>query len=245
MTDRRGATVFVAGASGAVGSVLCRLLIDDGWKVVGTTRSQDKADRLRELGVTPVVVNVFDADALKAAVAAASPVAVIHQLTDLPKELTRDSLATARPKNAQMREVGTANLVAASVHAGARRLVAQSIAFAYAAGARPLRETAPLDGAATAVMKLEELVRNAPLEGIVLRYGHFYGPNTWSATATGESPVHIEAAADAARRALTRGSPGVYNVAEDDGVISSEKARRELGWSPAFRISPGAGRRLP
>ncbi|HEY5808045.1 MAG TPA: NAD(P)H-binding protein [Povalibacter sp.] len=237
MSMRTGETVFVAGAGGAIGRVLCRLLVDDGWNVVGTTRSAGRAAELRAAGVTPVVVDVFDAPTLLAAVVDASPSVVIHQLTDLPKEVTRDGLAAARPKNARIREVGTANLVAAAVSAGAKRMVAQSIAFAYAPGPRPLRETAPLDPAASAVEKLEDLVLNAPLEGVVLRYGRFYGPNTWSPTPSGEAPVHVEAAADAARRAMTHGGRGVYNIVEDDGVVSSQKAIRDLGWHSGFRVS--------
>jgi nucleoside-diphosphate-sugar epimerase len=146
-------------------------------------------------------------------------------------------MAAARPRNAQVREVGTANLVAAATSAGAKRLVAQSIAFAYAPGPRPYFEEAALDIAtAPAVARLEALVLGCALEGIVLRYGRFYGPGTWFETPAGEAPVHVDAAADAARRAMTRGEPGVYNVTEDDGTVSSGKAYRELGWDPTFRL---------
>lgn len=231
---------FVAGASGAVGRVLCKLLIEDGWHVVGTTRSPDKAATLRLLGVEPAIVDVFDRDALTHAVGSAEPEVVIHQLTDLPKEFNPEGMAAARARNARIREVGTTNLVAAATLAGAKRLVAQSIAFAYAPGPRPYSEEARLDiAAAPAVARLEALVLGCPLDGIVLRYGRFYGPGTWFDTPSGEAPVHVDAAADAARRAVVRGKPGVYNIAEDDGTVSSSKARGDLGWSPSFRVQQG------
>lgn len=238
MTSNPRNHAFVAGASGAIGRVLCRLLVEDGWHVVGTTRSPDKASELRRLGVTPVVVDVFDRDALVRAAESAEPHVVIHQLTDLPREFSPANLAAARPRNARIREEGTDNLVAAATLAGAKRLVVQSIAFAYAPGMRPYSEEAPLDvSTMPAVAKLEELVLGCRLEGLVLRYGRLYGPNTWSPDAPwGEAPVHVDAAADAARRAATLGRPGIYNLAEDDGVVSSTKACTELGWTANFRL---------
>jgi len=227
---------FVAGASGAIGRALCELLIEDGWTVVGTTRSPAKASELRYLGVQPVIVDVFDRSALIEAVCAARPEVVVHQLTDLPKESDPESLAAARPRNARIREVGTNNLVAAAIEARARRLIAQSIAFAYAPGTKPYSENSALDLAnAPAVAKLEELVLGCGLEGVVLRYGRLYGPRTWSDVRSGEGPVHVDAAADAARLAMTRGRPGIYNIAEEDGSVLSAKARKELGWNAAFR----------
>jgi len=228
---------FVAGASGAIGEVLCRLLLQDGWEVVGTTRSPERAALLRSLGVASVVVDVFDRQALIEAVGAAGPEVVVHQLTDLPKQATPDSMAAARPRNARIREVGTDNLVAAAVASGARRIVAQSIAFAYAPGPQPYAEEAPLDGGAyAAVIKLEQLVLDSGLEGVVLRYGRLYGPNTWTAVPPAHGPVHVEAAADAARRAMTLGRSGIYNIAEDDGTVTGARARRELHWRPEFRL---------
>jgi nucleoside-diphosphate-sugar epimerase len=229
-------TAFVAGASGAIGRVLCKLLIEDGWRVVGTTRSPARAAELGSLEVEPTIVDVFDRDALIQAVCAAQPEVVVHQLTDLPKAFSSANMAAARPRNARIREIGTDNLVAAATRAKARRLVAQSIAFAYAPGSRPYSEESALDtAAAPAVAKLEELILGCPLEGIVLRYGRLYGPHTWSDVPSGEAPVHVDAAADAARRAMTRGRPGVYNVAEEDGAVVSTKAQRELGWDARFR----------
>jgi len=234
--------VFVAGASGAVGRVMCQLLLADGWRVVGTTRFPGKAADLEAIGVRPIVVDVFDRDALIRAVVEAAPDVVVHQLTDLPKELDAERLAAARPNNARIREVGTENLVAATISAGAKRLVAQSIAFAYASGPRPYLEDAPLDPSWSSVARLEELVLGGPFEGIVLRYGRLYGPRTWYNQPNREASVHVDAAADAARRAVTRGAPGIYNVAEDDGTVNSSKAERAFGWRPDFRIGRAPAR---
>lgn len=237
-------TTFVAGASGAIGMVLCRLLLRDGWVVHGTTRSQDKAIELQALGVVPVVVDVFDRDALIRSVCSARPDVVVHQLTDLPRQFTPEGLAAARAANARVRELGTANLVAAAVAAGATRIVAQSIAFAYAAGPRPYSEDAPLDASLhQAVIKLEQLVLGSGLEGVVLRYGRLYGPNTWASEPPAQPSVHVEAAADAARRAMTVGRPGIYNVAEDGSEVTHAKARQELDWEPTFREASRPGER--
>jgi nucleoside-diphosphate-sugar epimerase len=233
----RKETVFVAGAAGAIGRVLCGLLVADGWRVRGTTRSAAKATDLKNLGIEPVVVDVFDREALITAVREAAPRIIVHQLTDLPKENTPEARAEGRARTARIREIGTDNLVAAAIAAGAKRLVAQSIAFAYAPGPQPYVEDAPLDPSARAVATLERLTLGGPFEGIVLRYGRLYGPNTWTPVASGEGPVHVDAAADAARRALTRGVPGIYNVAEEDGTVSSAKARASFGWTPDFRAA--------
>lgn len=171
--------------------------------------------------------------------AEAQPAAVIHQLTDLPPGLDPAQMSEALVRNARLREVGTRNLLAAAVPVGVRWLIAQSIAFAYAPGPQPYREDSPLNPRTQGVPSLEQQVLEAPLEGIVLRYGKFYGPGTgFDRPREGGPVVHVDAAADAARRALTRGRRGVYNVAEEDGTVSSQKAIRELGWDPAFRIGP-------
>jgi nucleoside-diphosphate-sugar epimerase len=240
--------VFVAGASGAIGQRLCPLLLADGWQVTGSTRSPEKAERLREMRVEPVIVDVFDEQALRKAVVAADASIIVHQLTDLPDTLYPDRMDEASARNARMREVGTRNLVAAARAARATRLVAQSIAFAYAPGPTPHREEAPLSvGAegragvsARGVASLEEQVLAAPFEGIVLRYGRLYGPGTGVEKPPPGGALHVDAAADAARRALTRGSRGLYNIAESDGTVASDKAIRDLGWSADFRLSARA-----
>jgi nucleoside-diphosphate-sugar epimerase len=230
--------ILVAGASGVVGQRLCGLLIADGHSVSGTTRSTEKAALLDALGVTPLVVDVFDAAALSEAIMRAGPEVVIHQLTDLPDGLDPAQMADARIRNTRIRDEGTRNLIAAAVAAGAKRLIAQSIAFAYAPGPLPYNEASPLDSAATGVISLEAQVLNAPMVSVVLRYGKFYGQDTGFDVAPPGGPLHIDAAADAARLAVTRGL-GVYNVAEDDGTLITARAMAELGFDPAFRLGGG------
>lgn len=237
--------IFLAGASGAIGRRLCMLLIADGWRVFGTTRSAQKAAALRSLGVEPLVVDVFDAQALLRAARVADARIVIHQLTDLPPALDPARMAAARERNARIRDTGTRNLIAAGLACGMRRLIAQSVSFVYAPGPLPLHEEAPLNvdapdeaGGLTArgVASLEKQTLGGPFEGLILRYGKLYGPGTGFDTPPAGGPLHVDAAADAARRAVTCGAPGVYNVAEEDGTVSSAKAVRELGWHPDFRI---------
>jgi nucleoside-diphosphate-sugar epimerase len=239
--------IFLAGAGGAIGRRLGPLLLVDGHTVTGTTRSAAKAAELEAQGVAAVVVDVFDARAVHDAVAKARPEVVIHELTDLPQVIDPAQMAASRQRNTRLRIEGTANLVAAALAAGARRLIAQSIAFAYAEGSEPHAESDPLaspDGddpsaiTAKGVRALEDAVLGASgIEGIILRYGRLYGPGTWYASATGKGPLHVDAAAEAARLAVTRGAAGIYNIAEDDGALLTEKARRELGFDPGFRLT--------
>src|SRR4051794_12961680 len=126
--------IFIAGASGAVGRRLCRMLVDEGWSVRGMTRSRTKEPMLRDLGVEPVVVDVFDAALLLDIVCKAKPEIVVHQLTDLPPALDPARMAEAVVRTDRLREIGTRNLVAAAIAAGAKRMVAQSLAFVYAPG---------------------------------------------------------------------------------------------------------------
>jgi hypothetical protein len=121
------------------------LLLNAGHRVVGTTRSTAKADGLRAAGVESVVVDVFDAPALSAAVLEAHPDIVVHQLTDLPPGLDPSQMTEGTRRNARMRSQGTENLVAAALDAGVRRLVAQSIAWMYAPGKEPHSEDDVLD----------------------------------------------------------------------------------------------------
>lgn len=238
--------IFLAGASGAIGRRLVPLLIADGHAVTGTTRAAAKAEALRKAGATPAVVDVYDAEALGKAMQAAAPEVVIHQLTDLPQVDDPTKLGASREANARLRIDGTRNLIAAALAAGAKRVIAQSIAFIYAPGDGPRIETDTLamqpDGTPgttlRGVLSLEQQVLDAPgIAGVVLRYGRLYGPSTWneSGRPSGTNVLHVDAAAQAARLALTRGQ-GIYNIAEDDGAISSAKARRELGFDPSFRL---------
>jgi nucleoside-diphosphate-sugar epimerase len=238
-------SIFLAGAGGAIGRRLCLLLLADGWRVFGTTRSPEKAAMLRSLGVEPLVVDVFDAHALANAARAADARTVIHQLTDLPPGLDPKRMPAARERNARLRELGTRNLIAAGLACGMRRLIAQSVSFVYAPGPLPYREDAPLDVGAPAeagglsargVASLESQVLQGSFEGVVLRYGRLYGPGTGFDGPAAGGPVHVDAAAQAARLAVSRGSPGIYNIAEEDGAVCSAKAARELGWQADFRI---------
>lgn len=226
-----------------VGRSLCRLLVSEGWQVSGTTRSAHKAELLKGLGVLPVIVDVYDEAALREHMLHAAPEIVVHQLTDLSGLTDPQQISTVLAQNARLREEGTRSLVAAAAAAGARRMVAQSIAFAYAPGPRPYKEDAALavDDAqrgqtARAVASLEQQVLGGPFESLVLRYGKFYGAGSGADQAPAGGAVHVHAAADAARRALTHGAAGIYNIAEQDGTVSSAKAIAELGWNPAFRM---------
>jgi nucleoside-diphosphate-sugar epimerase len=236
--------VFVAGATGVIGLPLLRLLRDAGHAVTGTTRSQSKAGAIEAFGARAVVVNAFDADALRRAVVTAKPDVVIHQLTDLPDVSDPAQIAAVRERNSRLRIEGTRNLVSAAKAASVRRVVAQSIAFIYAPGPIPHREDDPLDASdaqrvtMSGVVALEDAVLNNPgIDGVVLRYGRLYGPGTWFDKPGGPGPLTADAAAHAALLAVTRGAPGIYNIAEDDGEFSIKKARKELGFDPGFRMS--------
>ena len=236
--------IFLAGASGAIGRRLTPLLLAARHEVTGSTRNAETARQLSAAGIHGIVVDVFDAAALRDAMVSARPEIVIHQLTDLPRVVEDETqLAASYPRNARIRTEGTLNLIAAAQAASARRFIVQSVAFAYAPGAEPHSETDPLnvsEGAravtvrAAADMEGQEL--SSGMEAIVLRYGFFYGPGTWHADPIRKPPLHIDAAAQATLLAVTRGRPGVYNIAEEDGMVSIAKARGELGFDPAFRL---------
>jgi nucleoside-diphosphate-sugar epimerase len=237
--------IFLAGATGAIGRRVALLLRQAGHEVTGTTRTADKSPRLRELGVTPAVVDVFDADALAEAVAVARPEIVIHQLTDLTSAPGTPGYPAAQEANRRIRIEGTRNLMRAAQRAGARRAIAQSIAFIYPPGEIMRTEDDPLDLAAEGVrqwtvqgiIELEQRVlTTVGIDGIVLRYGYFYGPDTWYDQPPKSPSVHVDAAAHAAVIAVSTGG-GVYNVAEDCEIVSSARAKRELGFDPAFRMS--------
>lgn len=239
-----GKRIFLAGASGAIGRRLIPQLLAAGHQVTASTRQAVKADELGALGADPVVVDVFDAAGLRDAVVAARPQIVIHQLTDLPAGLDPSRMAEAIARNARIRDEGTRNLVDAAKAAGVRRLIAQSIAWAYAPGAEPHAETDPLDSKAEGgravsvggVIALERHVLEAsPMTGIVLRYGHLYGPGT--GTETGADPaLHVDAAAFAALLVVEKGSQGAFNVAEPNSHVTTDKAVSELGWHADFRL---------
>lgn len=237
--------VFLAGASGAIGRRLVPQLIEAGHKVFGSTRSPEKAAKLRELGATPVMLDVFDATTLTQALRESRPTIVMNQLTDLPKAFVGPLSGKILKANARLREEGTRNLVAAAIAAGARRLISQSLGWLYAPGPEPHCENDPLDrdpggpasGSVAGVIALERMTLGSPpLEGVVLRYGQFYGPGTWNTAQNGPLPVHIDAAAHAALLAVETKHTGIFNIAEENGLVTCEKARRELGWRADFRL---------
>jgi nucleoside-diphosphate-sugar epimerase len=237
--------IFLAGATGAIGKRLVPLLLEAGFQVIGTTRSPSRAENLRAAGVEPVVVDVFDRASLVRVAVAAHPDIVIQQLTDLPPGLDPSQMAEGTRRNARMRSEGTRNLVAAALEAGVPRLIAQSIAWMYAPGREPHAEEDALDVDAqgtraitvNGVATLERLVlASPPIDGIVLRYGHLYGPGTGT-DAPGEAPsLHVDAAAAAALLAIEKGRKGTYNIAEPNSYLSTEKARSELGFDAAYRF---------
>jgi nucleoside-diphosphate-sugar epimerase len=240
-----GSRIFLAGAAGVIGRRLTPLLRAAGHRVAGTTRSAEKADALRALGADPIVVDVFDAAALSRAMALVQPEVVVHQLTDLPSGLDPSRMREAFARNARIRDEGTRNLVNSAIATGARRLVAQSIAWAYAPGPEPHFEKDPLDTEAEGnraislrgIIALEYWTLNSPpFEGLVLRYGQIYGPGTGADAPAGSAPLHVDAAAYAALLAVDKGAPGIFNIAESNELVATEKARTELGWRADFRL---------
>jgi nucleoside-diphosphate-sugar epimerase len=231
--------VLVAGATGAVGRRIVPLLLARGDQVIGLTRSVARAGMLRAAGVDAVVVDVVDGKALTAAVRAATPDVVLHQLTDLA--------AQDRAANARLRTIGTRNLVDAARAAGTRRIVAQSIAFGYQDGPVPATEDVPLRAGLAGVPELESAVAELP-EWVVLRYGLFYGPGTWYspdgamadraragdlvADESVTSFVHVDDAAAAAVAALDWPS-GPVNICDDEPAAAST-------WLPVFCEAVGA-----
>ena len=192
--------IFIAGASGVIGTRLVPLLIADGHAVAGMTRSAGKAGLLAGLGAQPVVCDVFDAGALTQAVAAFGPKVVFHQLTDLPDNA--GEVAASGDRNDRIRSEGTGNLLAAAAAAAAERVIAQSISWELPSASRR---------AVTAAH--ERAVLQAG--GVVIRYGRLYGPGTYYPAAPPEPPrIHVD---DAARQTLPtlQAPPGVTIVADD------------------------------
>lgn len=234
-------------------------LLAAGHTVFGTSRSSERAALLQRLGAVPIAVDAYDRQALIDAVRAARPDTVMHQLTDLPQTRDGSSLPDeVLASNARLRAEGGRNLLDAALAAQAHTFIAQSLAWAYAAGPEdrtpqrpraahaPHTEADPLDMQGRVISKhtiegivaLEQMtLQSPPLRGVVLRYGMLYGPGTWHAQASGNVPVHVDAAAHAALLALQPQVRGVFNIAEERGLVSAAKARRELGWQPDYRLS--------
>jgi nucleoside-diphosphate-sugar epimerase len=255
--------VLVAGATGAIGRQLVPRLVANGHEVIGMTHSAAKAERVQALGAEPAIADALDPEAVAAAVAAAEPEAIVHELTALAGSLDLRKLDRAFGTTNRLRTEGTDHLLSAARAAGVRRFVAQSFAgWPYErSGAWVKDESEALDAHPAPVMRealdairyLEEAVTGAEgIEGIVLRYGGFYGPGT-SMAPGGEhveairgrkfpvvgngagiwSFLQIEDAAEATVLALERGKPGIYNITDDEPAPVSE-------WLPAVAASLGA-----
>jgi nucleoside-diphosphate-sugar epimerase len=261
--------IFVAGATGAVGRRVVLLLTAAGHEVVGLTRSPAKADLLRRIGATPVVADALDRAAVMEVVQRQNPEIVVHELTSIKdfdmRNFDRGFAATNR-----LRTVGTDNLLAAARAAGVRRFIAQSFAgWPYErVGGTIKTEEDPLDPAPPAAFRrtleairyLESAVTGETgLEGLILRYGSFYGPGTaiseqgWMVNDIRKRRIpiigggggvwsftHVDDAARFTRAAITRGAPGIYNIVDDDPARVSQ-------WLPALAEALGANppRRIP
>jgi nucleoside-diphosphate-sugar epimerase len=245
--------IFLAGATGAVGKRLVPLLVANGHQVVGTTRSPSKTAALRALGAEPAVLDILEAEAVSRAVAVAAPEIIVHQATALGAVGANfRKFDDAFDETNRLRTVGTDNLLAAARATGVGKFVAQSFAgwpSAKEGGAvkdedEPFDPTPPANAVRTlaAIRHLEDSVVGASgLEGIVLRYGGFYGPGT-SLSADGEilepirkrafpivgsgagiwSFIHIDDAARATLAAVEHGRRGVYNIVDDHPAPASE-----------------------
>jgi 2-alkyl-3-oxoalkanoate reductase len=264
--------VFVAGATGALGRVLVPQLVRGGHEVAGMTRTPSKRDQIRALGARPVVANALDPDAVAGAVAEAEPEVIVHQLTALSASIDMRHIARDFAETNRLRTEGTDHLLAAGRAVGVKRFVAQSYAgWPFARTGGPVKdESDPLDPSPPdalramldAIRHLEDAVTGAEwTEGVVLRYGGFYGPGTsLSVKPEGEhvalirkrkfplvgdgggvwSFIHIEDAAAATAAAIEHGERGIYNVVDDEPAPVSE-------WLPAAAGAVGAKppRRLP
>jgi len=256
--------VLVAGATGAMGKQLLPRLVADGHEVVGITRSEAKLGLIRELGATGAVADVLDPDAVARVVANAAPEVIIHQLTALNRPFDTRHFDETFAETNRLRTEGTDHLLAAGRAVGVKRFIAQSYAGwpADRTGAAVQDEDAPYDTALpkgmreslAAIQYLEEAVTGADwTDGIVLRYGGFYGPGTAMSPEGGAqvellrerkfpvvgngagvwSFVHIADAAEATVAAVTSGRPGIYNIVDDDPAPVAE-------WLPAAAAAIGA-----
>ena len=262
--------VFVAGATGVLGRALVPVLVERGHEVVGMTRSASKQDLMRSLGARPVVADALDPDAVAQAVASAEPEVIVHQLTALSgKMAARDMRHPERSSMATMtnrlRTEATDNLLAAGRAVGARCFVAQSFgAFRWARTGGPVQtEADPLDPNPPAALRVPlvgilHVERAVPTiewgEGLVLRYGGFYGPGTAISRAPDAamaalvrkrlfpilgdgggvwSQVHIDDAAAATLAAVDHGQPGIYNIVDDEPAPVRE-------WLPVLASALGA-----
>ncbi|MDQ6835575.1 MAG: NAD(P)-dependent oxidoreductase [Actinomycetota bacterium] len=259
--------VLLAGATGAIGRPLVRILLEHGHDVIGTTRTEARAGALRELGAQAVLCDAFDRESVHRVVAMHQPEVIVNQLTALSAPFNpRRYIQWIEPTN-QLRIEATRHLAEAGSAAGARLLISQSLAFAYRWDGDELKtEDDPLfDGglgferAVAALNELEQRTLGTPgLEGVVLRYGYFYGPGTSYArdgdvaelvrrrrfpvvgAGTGRfSFIHVEDAAAATLAAMQQHRPGVFNIVDDEPAEVREWLpyyAQVLGAKPPLRV---------
>jgi nucleoside-diphosphate-sugar epimerase len=254
--------VFVAGASGAIGRRLVPKLVAAGHEVTGTTRSEQSATAIRSAGAEAAICDALDAAVVEKAVTAARPEVVVSELTSLPRDYDLRTI-DYEPTN-RLRVEGGRNLIAAGRKAGARRYITQSIAFIYEPEgdwvkdeeARPYQNPPGRfrSGAEATLTSEQEALDAEDMEGLVLRYGQFYGPGTYfdrdgsiaeqvrkrrfPLVGKGSavfSFIHLDDAADATVAAVERGAPGIYNIVDDDPAPMRE-------WLPVYAETIGAKR---
>ncbi|HYP47288.1 MAG TPA: NAD(P)-dependent oxidoreductase [Thermoleophilaceae bacterium] len=257
--------VLVAGATGAIGRPLLPRLLAAGHEVTALTRSEARAAPLRETGAAPVIGDALDVESVGRAVREAATEVIVHQLTALPErfDFKNPDLYTATNR---LRTEGTRNLLSAAREAGTKRFVCQSIAFAYEPSggmikseSDPLMRDAPglFGSAVRALSEMESMVAGAEgIDGIVLRYGFFYGPGTYydhggsvaSDTLKRRMPVvgkggglssfvHVEDAADATVVAVEHGAAGTFNIVDDEPAAMKD-------WLPVYARALGAKKPL-
>jgi nucleoside-diphosphate-sugar epimerase len=263
--------VLVAGATGALGKQLVPRLVARGHEVVGITRSESKRQAIFDLGATPAVADALDAEQVARVVAEADPEVIVHELTALSGDLDLRHFDRTFAETNRLRTEATDHLLAAGRAVGVKRFVAQSYAGwpAERTGGPVKTEDDPLDhsppeavrSTLEAILYLESAVTGADwTEGVVLRYGGFYGPGTSLAPEGGEmvemvrkrkfpvvgngagvwSFIHIEDAADATVAAIEHGRRGIYNIVDDEPTPVAE-------WLPAMAsaVSAPAPRHVP
>jgi 2-alkyl-3-oxoalkanoate reductase len=248
--------VFVTGATGALGQHLVPGLVAAGHEVTATTRTPGKVARLRATGAAPVLLDGLDREAVIAAVLAAEPEVIVHQMTALSRMRSLRNPDKVFTATNELRTRGTDNLLAAAAMVGTRRIVAQGHNFVYEQSGGPVKaEDDPLASkpvpswtrSLAAIKHVEEAVRAVP-EGVVLRYGTFYGPGASDplleavrkrqVPMIGGGPgvwsfIEISDAATATLAAVDRGAPGAYNVVDSDPAPVAE-------WLPYLADVAGA-----
>jgi nucleoside-diphosphate-sugar epimerase len=252
--------IFIAGATGAIGHPLVNRLFEEGNEVFGMTHSRERARQLADLGVTPVIADALDSEAVLQGIKHSQPEVVIDMLTALPKKYTPEEMRQASEMNKAVRLIGGANILKAAQVARARRYMVQSSAFWYAPGTGLATEETPFAFNASPAIAAgtqvyaeieKRILQDQNLEGVVLRFGFFYGPGTWYAPEGNIAEqvrrqqfhivggghgvwnfVHVEDAAQGIARALNC-KPGIYNIVDDHPAELSV-------WLPAYARWLGA-----